>query len=165
MKPVKHPIVIAAALLAAGLLSTPASHADAFSEAYNAGYEKGYEKGFKDGQNVPGGGGGQNNIILTAPPFGGFPGMFAGSESEQPEVGFFWDSKEWQAYKLKDNATNTITPGAGLPMSEWAKNPAELKKYGFDSSTVAPHLEMMRKAFAKKYPNANIWVSPGAKTQ
>ena len=163
MKPVKHPIVIATALLAAGLLSTPASHADPLSDSYNAGYNK----GFIDGR-ISAGGDGGGGIILAPRPSGGFPGATGGGHSitKQPNVGFYWSGmlKQWQAYKLEKNATNTITPGAGLPMSEWAKNPMMLKNYGIDSSTVTPQLEEVSKAIGKNYPNANIWVSPGAKT-
>ncbi len=65
---------------------------------------------------------------------------------------------------LGKNASDTITPGAGLSMSAWAKNPAKLAKFGIDPSTLIPQLEEMRRVFGKNFPNANIWVFPGAKT-
>jgi len=137
----------------------PATEA-AVKKAYNLGYQKGYADGLAT--NLPGGGGAQNDIILTTPKDGGFSTGGGTVSMQKPKVGFLWDgtAKTWQAYKLGGEKVNTVTPGTGLPIAEWTKQPALLEKSGVDPQTVTPKLQEMGKELSDKFPESNVFVMP-----
>ena len=136
---------------------------DAVAKGYDAGFAKGYQKGFVEGQKTVPGGGTQNDIILSKSKDGGFGTGGVTTFMKKPTVGFLWDGKAstWSAYKLGGDASNTVTPGAGLPIGDWKSKPALLEKFGLDPKILTPQLKNLSKEFSATYPKSNIFIMPG----